>query len=145
MLKDNSDYLSNRQWLSDVLQGEDVVLRGTSALEYLQLFGGYMKEKDIDVYARKIGIHSNVHYKVVENYEGIDTVQIGGILCTTPNQTFNDMLEDYENIDEQSLIEALSRYYFKNKESFSGLRIKPENVPLFQSLTETAKEYYSGG
>ena len=43
------NYISNRAWFRDVLTGQDVILRGISALEYLQLFDRlnikYNKEK----------------------------------------------------------------------------------------------------
>ena len=49
-----------------------------------------------------------------------------GVLCTTVNQAINDMLSDYDNIDELAFLEALSNYYFANNESFDNLKIKPK-------------------
>ena len=47
--KVSDNYISNRAWFRDVLKGQDVILRGISALEYLQLFDRlnikYNKEK----------------------------------------------------------------------------------------------------
>ena len=37
-------YLSNVDWLQDVVQGTDLILCGVSALEYLELFNGYVNE-----------------------------------------------------------------------------------------------------
>ena len=51
------NYISNRAWFRDVLRGEDVILRGVSALEYLQLFVGYVGESKINVYAKSKGIY----------------------------------------------------------------------------------------
>ena len=59
--------------------------------------------------------------------------------------TINEMLEDYNNIDEQSLIEGLSRYYYTHGESFNGLYIKPENMERFNMIKDWAIEYYSEG
>jgi hypothetical protein len=53
------------------------------------------------------------------------------------------MLDDYDNIDEQSLIVGLSRFYYTNGESFEGLHIAPENTELFNSVKEWAVEYYN--
>ena len=39
-------YLSNVDWLQDVVQGTDLILCGVSALEYLELFNGYVNESD---------------------------------------------------------------------------------------------------
>ena len=38
------------------------------------------------------------------------------------------MLADFDNVDEQSLIEVLAGYYFSHGESFDGLSIDPENI-----------------
>ena len=51
----NDNYLSNKEWLRNALISEKVVLRGISALEYLQLFPGYLTEKNIEVYALSEG------------------------------------------------------------------------------------------
>jgi hypothetical protein len=55
------------------------------------------------------------------------------------------MLEDYDNIDEQSLIEGLADYYFLHGESFCELDIKEENSARFNEIKDWAIEYYSGG
>ena len=52
------------------------------------------------------------------------------------------MLDDFDNIDEQSLIEALSKYYYTHGRTFDGLVIKPENIELFNSVKDWAIEYY---
>ena len=141
----SNNFITNRAWHRAVLSGEDVILRRTSALEHLELFFGYMNEKLIDVYAKQPGKYENVNYHVVDTFDGIDCTEIRGLRCTSINQTFNDMFENFDNIDEQSLIEGLAKYYFTNGESFDGLMIKPENMDLFNSRKEWAMEYYSGG
>ena len=134
-----------RDWHEAVVGGQDMILRGTSALEHLQLFGGYMREKAIDVYARQPGPFENVNYRIVRTFDGIDTVRFGNVLCTSPSQTVNDMLADFDNIDEQSLVEGLSRYYYEHGKSFDGLLVKPEYMPLFDSVKDWAIEYHTGG
>jgi len=138
-------FLTNRAWHRAVVGGNDVILRHTSALEHLELFFGYMNEKTIDVYARKPGPFENVNYHVVDTFDGIDTVRVGNVLCTSPSQTFNDMLADFDNIDEQALIEGLAGYYYSHGESFDGLSIKPENIARFNAIKDWAIEYYNGG
>ncbi len=54
--KISDNYISNRAWFRDVLRGQDVILRGISALEYLQLFDGYFGESKIYVYAKNLWI-----------------------------------------------------------------------------------------
>ena len=143
-LKSNQ-FLTNRAWFKAVLGNEDVILRHTSALEHLQLFLGYVNENKIDVYAKEQGLYENINYHLVDTFDGIDYVEIRGFRCTSINQTFNDMFDNFDEIDEQSLIEGLAKYYFLNGESFDGLIIKPENMDLFHSCKEWAMEYYSGG
>ena len=142
-------FLTMRAWHRAVLNGEDVILRRTSALEHLQLFNGYLNEKKIDVYAKRQGEFENINYHVVDSFDDIDTIRIGNLLCTTPSRTFNDMLDGYYNLDSGvdglALIEGLSGYYFKNGESFDGLNISPENMELFNSIKDDAAEYYNEG
>jgi len=137
-----NEFLTARAWHRAVIGGEDVILRYTSALEHLELFLGYMNEKVIDVYAKEPGKYENVDYRIVDTFDGIDTVRFGNVLCTSVNQTINDMLADFDNIDEQSLIEGLAGYYYKNGESFNGISIKPENMDTFNSIKDWAIEYY---
>ena len=137
-----NEFLTTRAWHTAVVGDEDVILRHTSALEHLQLFGGYVRERTIDVYARQPGPYDNINYCVVDTFDGIDTVRFGNILCTSVSQTLNDMLSDFDNIDEQSLVEGLSRYYYTHGKSFDGLSIQPENMERFNSIKDWAIEYY---
>jgi len=138
----SNEFLTIRDWHEAVVGGKNLILRHTSALEYLQLFGGYVREKIIDVYARQPGPFENINYHVVDTFNGIDYVHFGDVLCTSINQTLNDMLADFDNIDEQSLVEGLSRYYYAHGKSFDGLFIEPENIERFNSIKGWAIEYY---
>ena len=137
-----NEFLTTRDWHRAVIGGEDMILRNTSALEHLQLFGGYLREKTIDVYAKQPGPYNNINYRVVDNFDSIDSIRFGNVLCSSVNQTLNDMFDDFDNIDEQSLVEGLSRYYYTNDKSFNGLFIKPENMERFNSIKDWAIEYY---
>lgn len=138
----SNEYLTTRDWHRAVVGGRDMILRCTSALEHLQLFSGYMKEKKIEVYAKQRGEYENIDYRIVDTFDGIDFVRIGEVLCTSVKQTVNDMLDEFDDIDEQSLIEGLSRYYHTNNNSFDELYIKPENIERFNSVKDWAVEYY---
>ena len=141
----NNAFLTNRAWHRAVVGGKDLILRHTSALEFLELFSGYLTYSKIDVYAKSPGEYENVNYHIVDSFDGIDTIRIGDVLCTSVNQTINDMLADFDSIDEQSLAEGLSRYYFNNGESFSGLAIRPENREQFEFMKDWAVTYYDEG
>lgn len=81
---------------------------------------------------------------MVDNFDGIDYVHYGDVLCSTVNQAINDMLSD-ENSDEVILAEALSDHYHLNGKSFVGLNIRPENMQRFEEMKEWAMEYYYEG
>ena len=143
--KTSEDYISHRAWFRDVVGNTSLVLCHTSALECLQLFVGYVNEKNIDVYSKEKGVYDNFNYRIMNDFNKIDIVKIGNIKCTTFNQTVNDMLNDFDNTDEQALAEALSNYYYDNNESFSKLKIKPENMKNFNYMKDWAVEYYNEG
>jgi hypothetical protein len=144
-----NEFLTNAAWHQAVVGGRDMILRRASALEFLQLFPGYVREKTIDVYAKRRGEYENIHCRIVDSFDGIDYARFGDVLCTTPNQTFNEMLADYDSmeepIDEQALIEGLAGYYYSHGESFDGLKIWPENMARFNELKDWAIEYYDEG
>jgi hypothetical protein len=135
-------FTSTREWFRSVLRGKDVVLSHTSALECLGLFPGYINENQIDVYATKPEPYENINWNLIDDLNTLDTVTIAGLRCTSVNQTINDMLRDYDRIDEQSFVEALSRYYYKNGASFVGLQIPRKYADKFNSIKDWAVEYY---
>ena len=138
----NSEFLTTRDWHRAVVGGRDLILRRTSAFEHLQLFSGYMREKMIDVYAKQRGEYDNINYHIVDSFDDIEFMRFGNVLCTSVSQTVNDMLDDFDSVDEQSLVEGLSRYYYTNNKSFDGLIIRPENIERFNALKDWAVEYY---
>lgn len=142
--KTSGDYLTNRGWLSDIINGDNYILCCGSALEFLQMFVGYVNEKEIAVYARVKGEYDNINYRIVESFDDIDYFKKGNTLCTTFTQTINDMLADFEHTDELALTEALSNYYYENGETFDGLFIKPENQTVFENIKTSAIDYYGG-
>jgi hypothetical protein len=137
-----SNYTSNREWFNNILHGRDVVLCHTSALECLGQFPGYVNESQVDVYATVREPYVNINWNLVDDFDDIEIVNIAGLRCTSLNQTVNDMLRDYDNIDEQSLIQALADYYYSNGECFDGLQIDPQNTDLFNSIKDWAVEFY---
>lgn len=136
------EFITTRSWHRAVVGGRDMILRHTSALEFLEYFSGYMRETNIEVYAKHGGEYENIDFRIVGTFDGIEHVRIGDVLCTSVNQTFNDMLADYDTVDEQALVEGLSRYYHTHGGSFDGLTIKPENLERFNTVRDWAVEYY---
>lgn len=142
--KISDNYISNRAWFRDVLKGQNVILRGVSALEYLQLFDGYVGESKIYVYAKERGIYENIDYHIIDTFSDIDYFKHTNILCSTENQAINDLLLDYKNTDEQALTVSLSNYYYAHGMSFDGLSIK-YNKEKFEELKSWAIDFYIGG
>ena len=138
-----SNYTSNREWFNSVLGGKDVVLCHTSALECLGQFPGYVNENQIDVYTTVREPYENVNQYVVDSFDGIEIINIAGLRCTTLNQTINDMLRDYDVIDEQSLVQALADFYYRNGRSFDDLRIAPQYTERFNAIRDWAVEFYN--
>jgi hypothetical protein len=141
----SGSFHGNKLWLQAVAGGRDWVLCHTSALECLELFSGYLNEKQIDVYAKELGEYENINYRIMNSFDNLGIVSFRNMRYTSVNQTVNDMLEDFDNIDEQSLIEALSTYYHRHGESFDGLLIEPKNRAVFDSVKDWATEYYNEG
>jgi len=139
----SGDFRGNKLWLQAVAGGRDWVLCHTSALECLELFVGYLNEKQIDVYAKEPGEYENINYRIVDSFDDIGIVHFRNMRYTSVNQTVNDMLSDFDNIDEQSLVEALATYYYRHDDSFDGLEIDFKNQAAFDSISDWAIEYYN--
>lgn len=118
---------------------KNVILYGTSALDYMRLTnGGYPLQ--IEVYSTvSLPFPFKVHK--VKNFNDIDYQIIDGILVSTIDQSFNDMLKD-EDTDYQALDESLSNYYYHNNESFDGLNILKSNLKRFNKEKGYAIKYY---
>jgi len=106
------------------------------------LFVGYLYRPNVEVYALKEGENENIDYHLVDSFDDIDCIEIGGLHCTTASQTFNDMMDDFDNVDGQAFIEELAGYYFQNGDSFDDLIIKAENMELFNSRKDWVAEFY---
>ena len=141
-LADSVNYITNIDWFSDVLHNLDVILCHTSALECLGLFGGYLYENQINVYTKVPLPYDNVKCFIVSDFKNIDTITRFGLRYTSINQTINDMLRNFDIIDEQSLVQGLSDYYYMNGESFDNLKIDPLYIETFNSIKDWAIEYY---
>jgi len=136
------NFHGNRSWFRAVAEGKDWVLCHTSALECLELFVGYLYEKRIEVYAKEPGEYDNINYRIVDSFDSLGITNYMGVRCTNVNQTINDMLREFDNIDEQSLVETLATYYYLHGDSFDGLEIDVQNQAVFDSIRDWAIEYY---
>lgn len=133
------DYLTKSDYFEAMIKDRDVILAFESALEQHNLTNGNFNSK-INVYSSKpLSNPFKVH--LVDNFEGIDYVDVRGLKTTTLNKTFNDMLS-FDDIDSQILAESLSNYYYEHNESFEGIIVEKKNINKFEEYKQWAIEYY---
>ncbi len=65
-----------------------------------------------------------------------------GLLYTDFNRTLSDALANESILDMQGITEAISKYYYRNGESFDGWHVAPEYQAKFDRLAEEAINYY---
>lgn len=139
----SDEFLSNKEWLQNALSSEKVVLRGVSALEYLQLFPGYFGEKIIEVYSLYEGQFSNIQYHIIDSFDEINYLDDGIVLCSTFEQVIKDFIREYDTSNIQALVEALGNYYYFNNFTFENLHVDTDQV-LFDELKEWAIGFTQG-
>ena len=130
--------------LSRNIGNQDLIVRGSTALELMGMFVGYMTEMKIEVYSKTNRLSNIFDYKITTCFENIDHYEIKGIRCTTFNQTINDMLDEFETTDEVALAEALAKHYEQHGD-FNSININPRHSKIFEDLKEWAMEYYMEG
>jgi hypothetical protein len=144
-IRNSDDYVSTEEWLEAVIDGDDLILRRTSALEYHQLFVGFVNEQLVEVFSLQPINEPNIDCCVVPSFDHIEYELIRQLKCTTVEFTVNEMLRDFDTVDPEPLIEALAHYYFSHNDSFDGLNIWNSNLPVFNEVKEWAKCYYNVG
>ena len=65
-----------------------------------------------------------------------------GLMHTDFNRTIADAIANESILDMQGIVEALSRYYYRNGESFEGIFVVPEYQEKFEKLADEAISYY---
>ena len=143
-LPKRSDYIGATSWLKAVRDciGEPVVFALDEALMCQGSFGGRSDEFLVWVYGNDsltrfngvavLGNHISPYY--VESKNGVD--------YTNFNRTLSDALANEAILDMQGITEALSRYYYRNGDSFNGIFVAPEYQAQFEKLADEAINYY---
>ena len=143
-LPKRSDYIGATSWLKAVRDciGEPVVFALDEALMCQGGFGGRSDEFLVWVYGNDsltrfngvavLGNHISPYY--VESKNGVD--------YTNFNRTLSDALANESILDMQGITEALSRYYYRNGDSFNGIFVAPEYQAQFEKLADEAINYY---
>ena len=143
-LPKRSDYIGATSWLKAVRDciGEPVVFALDEALMCQGSFGGRSDEFLVWVYGNDsltrfngvavLGNYISPYY--VESKNGVD--------YTNFNRTLSDALANESILDMQGITEALSRYYYRNGDSFNGIFVAPEYQAQFEKLADEAINYY---
>ena len=143
-LPKRSDYVGATSWLKAVSEslGDEIVFALDEALMCNGSFGGRSDEFIIWIYGDdRLTRYNGV--TVIGNYVSpINVREKNGLKFTDFNRTLSDAFANESILDMQGTIEALSRYYYSNGESFQGLSVAPEYQDRFDSLANEAIEYY---
>lgn len=144
-LPKRSDFIGSLSWLHAICDrvGQPVVFALDEALMCQGSFGGRSDEYIVWVY----GDDSLARYNgivVLGNKISLYHVrERNGLRYTDFNRTLADALANESILDMQGITEALSRYYYKNGDSFGGLFPVPEYEDAFAKLADDAIHYYN--
>ena len=127
-------------YLRDLLKDAPCILAYDTAADYLGLWSGSMYPQTAQIYVTSpLHIAGTTEY-LIPSLNAVDHEKRLGLLCTTINQTINDLLR--ADGDNQVIQESLADVYFSNGESFDSLRIEKELLPQFEKYKVWAMEYY---
>ena len=140
-----SDYVGAISWLKAVRDriGENVVFALDEALMCRGSFGGRSDEYIVWVYGDDAAANYNGVVLLGNKVSQYCIEEKNGLRYTNFNRTLSDALANEAILDMQGITEAVSRYYYSNNESFSGLFVAPEYQERFERLANEAKDYYT--
>lgn len=140
-----SDYVGAISWLKAVRDriGENVVFALDEALMCQGSFGGRSDEYIVWVYGDDAAANYNGVVLLGNKVSQYCIEEKNGLRYTNFNRTLSDALANEAILDMQGITEAVSRYYYSNNESFSGLFVAPEYQERFERLANEAKDYYT--
>lgn len=143
-LPKRSDYVGAIAWLQAVREciGEPFVFALDEALMCQGYFGGRSEEFIIWGYGSDSILRFNGIVLLGNWVSRYSVKERNGLLFTDFNRTVADALANESILDMQGITEALSRYYYRNGESFEGISIVPEYQKEFEQLANEAVGYY---
>ena len=138
------DYVGAIAWLQAVREclGESVVFALDEALMCQGNFGGRNDEYVVWIYGDDALSQFNGVVVLGNQICSYSVKEKNGLLYTDFNRTIADALANESILDMQGITEAISRYYYRNGESFEGISIVPEHQDKFERLAYEAIEYY---
>lgn len=138
------DYVGAMAWLKAVREclGEKIVFALDEALMCQGHFGGRSDEYLVWVYGDDAVTQYNGVVVLGNHVSPHSIKERNGLLYTDFNRTLSDALANEAILDMQGITEAISKYYYRNGESFNGLAVAPEYQAKFDRLAEEAIHYY---
>lgn len=139
------DYVGSLAWLKAVHDclGEQVVFALDEALMCQGYFGGRSDEFIIWAYGDDSLTRFNGVVVLGNQVSPHNIREKNGLLYTDFNRTISDALANEAILDMQGVTEAISKYYYRNGESFEGISISPEYQERFDRLAAEAIDYYA--
>ena len=105
---------------------------------------GAMERQYESAYGEDLCLQASAHRRddgISDSFlEAVEHENRLGLLCTTVNQTINDLLR--ADGDNQVIQESLATVYYTNGESFDSLRIDDDLISAFEHYKNWAIEYY---
>ncbi|MBE5815871.1 MAG: helix-turn-helix domain-containing protein [Clostridiales bacterium] len=138
------DHVGAMAWLKAVREqlGESVVFALDEALMCQGYFGGRSDEYLVWVYGDDALARYNGVVVLGNQVSPRSIRERCGLLYTDFSRTLADALANEALLDMQGTTEALSKYYYRNGESFDGLAVAPEYQARFDRLAEEAIDHY---
>ena len=143
-LPKRSDYVGAMSWLQAVRAciGENIVFALDEALMCQGSFGGHSDEFIVWVYGNDSISRFNGVVVLGNQISSYNVEEKNGLRYTNFNRTIADALANESILDMQGITEAISKYYYRNGNSFEGIFIAPEYQERFERLADEAIEYY---
>ena len=144
-LPKRSDYIGATAWLRAVRDciGESAVFALDTALMCQGNFGGRSDEYLVWVYGEDTLSRFNGVVVLGNRISAHNVREHNGLRYTDFSRTITDALANESILDMQGITEAISKYYYRNGESFDGISVAPEYQDQFDRLAIEAIEYYA--
>ena len=143
-LPKRSDFVGATAWLRSVREcmDEPVVFALDTALMCQGVFGGRNDEYLVWVYGDDALARFNGVVVLGNRISSHNVREKGELHFTDFNRTIMDALANEAILDMQGITEAISKYYYRNGESFDGISVAPEYQDRFERLAIEAIEYH---
>ena len=143
-LPKRSDFVGATAWLRDVRDciGETAVFALDAALMCQGNFGGRSDEYLVWVYGDDSLSRFNGVVVLGNRISAHCVREKNGLRFTDFSRTITDALANESILDMQGITEAISKYYYRNGESFDGISVAPEYQDQFDRLAMEAITYY---